>query len=297
MHARVSGVADQLVDDEPAALAAIREIIARGNMRRPAMEPPQAPLPPRHAADELLGIVSRDRRVPYDAREVIARIVDNSDFHQFKPLYGAEIVACTAAIHGYPVGITGNNGPITSAASLKATHFIETCNQRNIPLLFLQNVPGYMVGTDAERNGIAKDSAKMVYAMSTCRVPRLTVIIGGSYGAGNYGMCGRGFWPDFLFAWPTAEVAAMSADICTNILLELRRGSVSEGAASEEELAEIERRTRAMFDEQNDPYYATSRLWDDGLIEPGDTRDVLGLCLALCASRPVLPGTHPVYRM
>jgi 3-methylcrotonyl-CoA carboxylase beta subunit len=154
-----------------------------------------------------------------------------------------------------------------------------------------------MVGTEAERNGIAKDSANMVYAMSTCRVPRLTIIIGGSYGAGNYGMCGRGFWPDFLFAWPTAEVAAMSADICTNILLELRRGSVSEGAASEEELAGIERRTRAMFDEQNDPYYATSRLWDDGLIEPGDTRDVLALCLALCASRPVLPGNHPVYRM
>ena len=297
MHARVSGVADHLVDDEPAALAMIREIIAHGNLRRPPMAPPKAPAPPRYDSDELLGIVSRDRKVPYDAREIIARLVDGSDFYEFKPLYGAEIVTCTAAIHGYPVGIIGNNGPMTSAASLKATHFIENCNQREIPILFLQNVPGYMVGREAEQGGIAKDSAKMVYAMSTCRVPRLTVIVGGSYGAGNYGMCGRGFWPDFLFAWPTAEVAAMSADICTNILVELRRGSVSEGAATDQELAEIERRTRAMFEEQNDPYYATSRLWDDGLIAPTDTRDVLGLCLALCASRPELPGASPVYRM
>lgn len=297
MHSRVSGVSDQLVDDEPAALAMIRETIARGNMRRPAMVPPQPPRCPRYDADELLGIINRNRKIPYDAREIIVRLVDDSDFHEFKPLYGGELVTCTAAIHGFPIGIIGNNGPITSAASLKAAHFIETCNQRNIPILFLQNVPGYMVGQHAERNGIAKDSAKMVYAMSTCRVPRLTVIVGGSYGAGNYGMCGRGFWPDFLFAWPTAEVAAMSADICTNILVELRRGSVSSGAATEEELAGIERGIRAMFDEQNDPYYATSRLWDDGLIEPADTRDVLGLCLALCASRPELAAASPVYRM
>jgi 3-methylcrotonyl-CoA carboxylase beta subunit len=297
MHSRVSGVSDQLVDSEPAALAKIRETIARGNMSRPSMAAPRPSVSPHYDAGELLGIISRDRRLPYDAREIIARLVDESDFYEFKPLYGREIVTCTAAIHGYPIGIIGNNGPITSAASLKATHFIETCNQRHIPILFLQNVPGYMVGKDAEHNGIAKDSAKMVYAMSTCRVPRLTVIIGGSYGAGNYGMCGRGFWPDFLFAWPTAEVAAMSADICTNILVELRRGSVSEGAATEDELAGIERRTRRMFEEQNDPYYATSRLWDDGLIEPTDTRDVLGLCLALCASRPELPVARPVYRM
>jgi 3-methylcrotonyl-CoA carboxylase beta subunit len=297
MHTRVSGVSDHLAEDEPGALAMIREIIARGNMRRPAMTPPQSPTPPRYESEELLGIVSRDRKVPYDAREIIARLVDGSDFYEFKPLFGGEIVTCTAAIHGYPVGIIGNNGPITSAASLKATHHIEICNQRAIPILFLQNVPGYMVGRDAEHSGIAKDSAKMVYAMSTCRVPRLTVIVGGSYGAGNYGMCGRGFWPDFLFAWPTAEVAAMSADICTNILLELRRDSVSGSAATEQELAEIERKTRAMFEQQNDPYYATSRLWDDGLIEPTDTRDVLGLCLALCASRPQSSGAGPVYRM
>ena len=297
MHARVSGVSDQLVDNEPAALAMIREIIARGNMRRPIMAPPQAPALPRHEAEEMLGIISRDRRLPYDVREIIARLVDDSDFHEFKPLYGTEVVTCSAAMHGYPVGIIGNNGPITSAACLKATHFIQTCNQRDIPILFLQNVPGYMVGKDAEHKGIAKDSAKMVYAMSTCRVPRLTVIVGGSYGAGNYGMCGRGFWPDFLFAWPTAEVAAMSADICTNILVELRRGSVSGEAATEQELAEVERKTRRMFEQQNDPYYATSRLWDDGLIEPTDTRDVLGLCLALCASRPALAEATPVYRM
>jgi len=297
MHATVSGVADQLVEDEDAALGMIREVIAKGNMRRPEMHPPNPVKPPRYAPEELLGVVSRDRKFPYDAREIICRLVDDSDFHEFKPLFGSELIACTSAIHGYPVGIMGNNGPISSAAALKAAHFIETCNQRNIPLLFLQNVTGYMVGRDAEHNGIAKDSAKMVYAMSTARVPRLTIMVGGSYGAGNYGMCGRGFWPDFLFAWPTAEVAAMSADICTNIMLELRTNALADNPPTAEELAEIEAKTRHMFEIQNDPYYATSRLWDDGLIEPTATRDVLGLCLALAASRPELPEPHSVYRM
>ncbi len=297
MHSRISGVSDQLVDDEPAAMAMIREVIAKGNFKRPAMLSPKLSKAPRYDVNELLGVVSRDRKVPYDAREVIARLVDDSDFHEFKPLYGSEIIAVNAAIHGYPIGIIGNNGPITSAASLKAAHFIETCNQRDIPILFLQNVTGYMVGKDAEHNGIAKNSAKMVYAMATARVPRMTIMIGGSYGAGNYGMCGRGFWPDFLFAWPTAEVAAMSADICTNILVELRKNSVSSDKATADDLTKIEADTRAMFDKQNDPYYATSRLWDDGLIDPRDTRDVLGLCLALCASRPELPEPYSVYRM
>ena len=173
------------------------------------------------------------------------------------------------------------------------------CDQRNVPILFLQNISGFMVGTEAERGGIAKNSAKMVYAMATAEVPRLTLIVGGSYGAGNYGMCGRGFWPEFLFTWPTAECATMSADIASNVMLELRRTSVRLGPASDDELGKIDAAVRAQYNEQSDPYYATSRLWDDGIIAPSESRDVLGLCLALCASRDQVPnrGRRQVFRM
>jgi 3-methylcrotonyl-CoA carboxylase beta subunit len=218
-------------------------------------------------------------------REVIARLVDDSDLVEFKPAWGETLVCGTARLHGFPVGILANNGPLYSESSLKAAHFIQLCDQRRIPLLFLQNISGFMVGGEAERGGIAKNSAKMVYAMATARVPRLTVILGGSYGAGNYGMCGRGFWPDFLFAWPSAECATMSADIAANVMLELRRSSVRHGPPEPGELEAIERQVRAQYAEQSDPYYATSRLWDDGILEPAETRDVLGLCLALAASR------------
>ena len=263
------------------------------------MQPPRPVAAPLYPADELTGIVSVDRRTPYDAREIIARIADASAFDEFKAGWGETLIAGTAWVHGFPVGIVANNGPLYSDSSLKAAHFISMCDQRGIPLLFLQNITGFMVGSEAERGGIAKDSAKMVYAMATATVPRLTVIVGGSYGAGNYGMCGRGFWPEFLFAWPTAECATMSADIAANVMLELRRSSVRHKPASNDELDNIERQVREQYAEQSDPYYATSRLWDDGIIEPAQTRDVIGLCLALCASREDVPVREQrrVFRM
>ena len=297
MHTSISGVNDYLAEDEPAALQTLRDIVAGLNWERPchaARRPVRAPL---FDAAEIGGIVESDPKVPYDVREVIARLIDASEFQEFKPGWGATMVCGTAHWHGYPVGILANNGPLFSESALKGAHFIELCDQRNIPLLFLQNITGFMVGTEAERGGIAKHSAKLVYAVSCARVPRFTVLIGGSYGAGNYGMCGRGFDPRFLFAWPNARIATMSPDVATNVLLELRRSSAKRGEASAEELAELERRTRAQFTEQSDPYYASARLWDDGVIEPGQTRDVIGLCLALAASTPRATAPSPVYRM
>ncbi len=297
MHTHVSGVSDYLAQNEMEALKKLRDIVAGLNWERKCeveTRPVRAPL---YDADEIGGIIEQDPKLPYDAREIIARLVDGSEFQEFKPEWGTSLVTGTAYMHGYPVGILGNNGPLFSDSSVKGAHFIELCNQRNIPLLFLQNITGFMVGTESERSGIAKHSAKLVYAVSTARVPRLTVIVGGSYGAGNYGMCGRGFEPRFLFSWPNSRIATMSPDIATNVLLELRRSSAKRGEASKEELEEIERRTRAQFTEQSDPYYATARLWDDGIIEPGQTRDVIGLCLALAAATPRATGPSPVYRM
>jgi len=301
LHSRVSGVSDRLAASEEEGLARLRDLVGELNMQRPRPVA-SAPVPPRHDPDELTGVISADRRVPYDVREVIARLVDASELDEFKPEWGETLVCGTARIHGHPVGVLGNNGALLSESSLKAAHFIMRCDQRGIPLLFLHNITGFMVGTQAEREGIAKHSAKMVYAMSIARVPRLALIIGGSYGAGNYGMCGRGFRPDFLFAWPTAEVATMSADIAANVMLELRRAAGGEAAAPQR-LAELEATVRDQYGEQSDPYYATSRLWDDGLIEPGQTRDVLALCLDIVRSRPDAVGGpavvrhSPVYRM
>ncbi|MEM8972727.1 MAG: carboxyl transferase domain-containing protein [Pseudomonadota bacterium] len=298
MHTKVSGVSDYLAEDEYEAIAKLRDVVQSLAMAR-TMTPAQVVQAPRYATEELSGVVPADRRMPYDVREIVARIADDSAFIEFKPDWGSTLVCGTAWIHGYPVGILGNNGPLYSESSLKAAQFITMCDQRGIPLLFLQNISGFMVGSEAERGGIAKDSAKMVYAMATAEVPRLTVIVGGSYGAGNYGMCGRGFWPEFLFAWPTAECATMSADIASNVMLELRRSSVRHGPPGEDELHDIETRVRTQYAEQSDPYYATSRLWDDGIIEPAETRDVIGLCLALCASRDAIPerGQKRVFRM
>ncbi|MEQ8814046.1 MAG: carboxyl transferase domain-containing protein [Thalassobaculum sp.] len=298
MHTRVSGVSDHLAADEPAALALARDIVGEINLHRTTPPTRRPSRPPLHDPAELTGIVGLDRRQPYDVREVVARVVDAGELQEFKPGWGETLVCGTARIHGYPVGILGNNGPLFSTASLKGAHFIALCEQRGIPLLFLHNITGFMVGSEAERGGIAKNSAKMVYAMSTATVPKLSVILGGSYGAGNYGMCGRGFRPHFLFAWPTAEVATMSADIASNVMLELRRGRHGAAAADPAELAGIERKVRAQYAEQSDPYYATARLWDDGIIEPAQTRDVLGLCLEIVCGVPADPPRRtPVYRM
>lgn len=296
MHTQVSGVSDYLADSEEQALALLRDIVGKLNTRQTCHAKTQAARPPRYPIEDILEIVSHDFATPYDMREVIARLVDDSDWQAFKPQWGQHLVCGSAHIHGYPIGILGNNGPLDSEASLKGAHFIELCEQRGIPLLFLQNVPGFMVGQQAERGGIAKHSAKLVKAMACASVPRLTVIVGGSYGAGNYGMCGRGFRPNFLFAWPNARVATMSADIASNVLRELARASVSRKTDAQS-LDDLERTTRAQYERQSDAYYATSRLWDDGIIEPTQTRDVLGLCLAVCATLPPVSSHQLVYRM
>ena len=301
-HTRVSGVSDNIVSTEHEAYARLREICSTTNRRRvdhdggwlerTEVEPPAYP------ADDIYGIINDDSRIPFDATEIIARLVDGSRFATFKPEWGTSIITGFARIHGYLVGVIANNGIIFSEAALKATHFIELCEQRRVPLLFLQNTTGYMVGDDAEASGIAKHGAKMVAAVANATVPKYTVLIGGSYGAGNYGMCGRGFDPRFLFAWPNSRIATMAADTAETVLVDIRRAGLKADETSEEQIAEIARTIREQYETQSDPYYATSRLWDDGLIDPVHTRDILGLCLSL-AARQDEPAAGPgiVYRM
>lgn len=296
MHVRVSGVADYLADNEAQALQKIRHIVAGLPARPGLLTGIREAREPMYDPEEIPGIVPPDLKQPYDVREIIARLVDGSEFQEFKPDFGSSLVCGFAYWCGYPVGIVANNGVLFSDSSTKGAHFIELCNQRMIPLVFLQNISGFMVGTDAERGGIARHSAKLVYAMATARVPRYTILIGGSFGAGNYGMCGRGFNPRFLFAWPNSRIATMSAEVATTVLTDLRKSSLKH-PPTDEELATLQDETTRQFTEQSDPYYATSRLWDDGLIEPGDTRRVLGLCLALAASQPPAQSASPVYRM
>ena len=296
MHATVSGVTDHVVDSETAAIGRLREIVMGFGALRRVAQPPFTPLPPASDPEELASLVPVDLKKPYDVRAVISRIVDGGELHEFKPAYGASLVTGFARIHGFPIGILANNGVLFSESSVKGAHFIELCDQRHVPLLFLQNITGFMVGTEAERAGIAKHSAKLVYAVSNARVPKYTVLIGGSYGAGNYGMCGRGFRPRFLFTWPNSRIATMSPDVAATVVTELRRQSLK-GGGDEAAIAELDRRTREQFEAQSDPYYATARLWDDGIIEPAQTRDVLGLCLSLSADEPRDQSARPVYRM
>ncbi|RLU04241.1 MAG: methylcrotonoyl-CoA carboxylase [Ketobacter sp.] len=296
MHTTVSGVSDYIAETEQEALARMRDIVAGLNRKPACNQRRKESKPPVYDIDELKGIVSRDFAQPYDIREVIARLVDASEFQEFKPQWGTSLICGTAHIDGYPVGILGNNGPLFADASVKGAHFISLCEQRNIPLLFLQNVPGFMVGKAAEQGGISKHSAKLVYAMSCAKVPRFTIVVGGSYGAGNYGMCGRGFRPNLMFAWPNSVVATMSPDIGTNVVMELARSSIS-NKATPESLEKLDRETRAMYAEKSNAYYATSRIWDDGIIEPEQTRDVLALCLAVAATLPLEDERSYVYRM
>jgi 3-methylcrotonyl-CoA carboxylase beta subunit len=296
LHTLESGVADHIAYDEPEAYAKLRELVAHaGQPGIPAA--PRPSTPPRYPVEELAGVIPADARVPFDIRDVIARLVDSSEFSEFKPRYGDSIVTGTAQLHGYPIGIVANNGIIFSQSALKATHFIEMCNQREIPLLFLQNTSGYMVGRDSEAAGIAKHGAKMVAAVSSCTVPKFTVLVGGSYGAGNYGMCGRGFAPRFLFAWPNSRIATMSAETAQTVLVDIRRAGLDKDSVDEAQLETLRAEVAEQYERQSDPYYATSRLWDDGLIEPAQTRDVLGLCLALAARTPGEPARARVFRM
>ncbi len=300
VHTRESGVADYIAYDEAEAYAQMREIVRNLNQR--TIHQPtgwldrEEPRPPAYDPAELYGIVNADTRIPFDVREVIARVVDGSDFREFKPRYGESIVTGFARVWGYQVGIVGNNGIIFSEAALKATHFIEMCNQRTIPLVFLQNTTGYMVGKDAEAGGIAKDGAKMVDAVANAIVPRYTVLIGASYGAGNYGMCGRGFNPRFLFAWPNSRIATMSAETAQTVLVDIRLGGLKGDDTTEADIQRLRDEVRDQYETQSNPYYATSRLWDDGLIDPVDTRDHLGLALSLAARQPKPEGSFRVFR-
>ena len=290
VHARTSGVVDHYARDDNHALAICRRIVAGLNYRKQAQLVMREPCPPHYDPAELYGVVPADLRAPYDAREVIARIVDASEFDEFKRLYGTTLLCGFAYIHGYPVGILANNGILFSESALKGAHFIELCSQRRIPLVFLQNITGFMVGQKYEAGGIAKDGAKLVTAVSTTSVPKLTVIIGGSYGAGNYGMCGRAYEPRFLFMWPNARISVMGGEQAATVLAQVRRDTTQDEEAFKAPI-------RAQYELQGHPYYATARLWDDGIIDPIDTRRVLGLALSAALNAPIEQTKFGVFRM
>jgi 3-methylcrotonyl-CoA carboxylase beta subunit len=299
LHARKSGVADHLALDDHHALSLARRIVANLNTKKSADVTLTAPRDPLFAIDELDGIVPVDLKKQYDVREVIARLVDGSEFDEFKQLYGTTLVTGFARIHGIPVGILGNNGILFSESALKAAHFIELCSQRRIPLLFLQNVVGFMVGREYESGGIAKDGAKMVTAVASAQVPKVTLVLGGSYGAGNYGMCGRAYSPRFLFTWPNARISVMGGEQAASVLATVKRDNIeaSGGTWSEVEEEEFKNPIREQYEEEGNPYYATARLWDDGIIAPSETRRVLALAFSAALNAPVPETRFGVFRM
>ena len=299
VHARTSGVTDHLADNDQHALAIAREVVRHMNRKKSIALQVRPALEPQYAAQELYGIIPQDTRQPFDIREVIARIVDGSDLHEFKALYGTTLVCGFAHIWGYPVGIVANNGILFSESALKGTHFIELCNQRGIPLVFLQNITGFMVGKKYETGGIAKDGAKMVTAVSCASVPKFTVIIGGSFGAGNYGMCGRAFNPRLLWMWPNARISVMGGEQAASVLATVKRDGI-EGKGSKwsaQEEAAFKAPIRAQYEAQGNPYYATARLWDDGVIDPAETRMVLGLGISAAMNAPIEKTDYGVFRM
>src|SRR5476651_2046353 len=299
LHARKSGVADHLAQDDHHALSIARRIVVNLNSKKNVDIPLSASRDPAFDIAELDGIVPVDLKKQYDVREVIARIVDASEFDEFKQLYGTTLVCGFAHIHGMPVGILGNNGILFSESALKAAHFVELCCQRRIPLLFLQNIVGFMVGRDAESGGIAKDGAKMVTAVACAQVPKITVIVGGSYGAGNYGMCGRAYGPRFLFSWPNTRISVMGGEQAASVLATVKRDNIeaSGGKWSEVEEEEFKRPIREQYEAEGNPYYATARLWDDGIIAPSETRRVLALAFSAALNAPVAETRFGVFRM
>ncbi len=298
VHTRISGVADHLAENDHHALAMVRRIV--GNLGpRETLFQPQAVEEPLYDPEELYGVIPADTRKPFDVREVIARIVDGSRFDEFKARFGTTLVTGFAHVYGYPVGIIANNGVLFSESAQKAAHFIELCCQRRIPLVFLQNITGFMVGRKYENEGIARHGAKMVTAVATAQVPKFTVLIGGSYGAGNYGMCGRAYSPRFLWTWPNSKISVMGGEQAANVLATVRRDALEaqgkQWSAAEEEAFKAP--TKAQFDAQGSAYYATARLWDDGIVDPAQTRRTLGLGLAAAANAPVGDTRFGVFRM
>jgi acetyl-CoA carboxylase carboxyltransferase component len=299
VHTRISGVADHYAEDDPHAIAIVRNILQNLGITRHDPETRVDPEEPAYAARELYGTLPVDVRKPYDVREVIARIVDGSRFHEFKERYATTLVTGFAHIFGYSVGIIANNGVLFSESALKATHFIEICNQRQIPLIFLQNITGFIVGKQYERGGIAKDGAKMVHAVANASVPKFTVIIGGSFGAGNYGMCGRAYGPRFLWMWPNARISVMGGEQAAGVLTTVKRDQLTrEGkeftAADERQIADP---VLAKYETEGSPYYSTARIWDDGVIDPAETRTYLGLGIAAAYNAPIPPPQFGVFRM
>ncbi len=299
VHTRLSGVADHLAQNDLHALSLAREAIAHLNKNKPLAPTAQAPAAPKYIADELYGVIPTDTRKPFDVREIIARIVDGSELHEFKPRYGTTLVCGFAHIEGMPVGIIANNGILFSESALKGAHFIELCCQRKIPLVFLQNITGFMVGRKYENEGIARNGAKMVTAVATAQVPKFTIIIGGSFGAGNYGMCGRAYSPRFLWMWPNARISVMGGEQAASVLATVRRDGIEAkgGAWSKDEEEAFKSPIRQQYEVQGHPYFATARLWDDGIIDPADTRRVLALGLSASLNAPIPDTKFGVFRM
>ena len=299
VHTRLSGVADHLAENDAHALAIARDVVKNLNLAGSKPPSPSLALAPGFDANELYGVIPADTRKAYDVREIIARIVDGSEFDEFKARYGVTLVCGFARIEGMPVGIVANNGILFSESALKATHFIELCCQRKVPLVFLQNITGFMVGRKYENEGIARNGAKMVTAVATAAVPKFTVIIGGSFGAGNYGMCGRAFSPRFLWMWPNARISVMGGEQAASVLATVRRDGIEGRGASwsmEEEEA-FKAPIRNQYEEQGHPYFATARLWDDGVIDPADTRRVLALGLSAARNAPIPDTRFGLFRM
>ncbi|MDA8015363.1 MAG: methylcrotonoyl-CoA carboxylase [Gammaproteobacteria bacterium] len=284
LHTRVSGVADHLADDDAHALEIARRIIANLGRAKKTELQTRAPAPPRYPAEELRGIVPPDPRKPFDIRQIIARLVDDSEFDAFKERYGETLVCGFARLHGYPLGIVANNGILFSESALKGAHFVQLCAQRGVPLLFLQNITGFMVGQKAEAGGIAKDGAKMVAAVACARVPKFTLVVGGSYGAGNYAMCGRAYEGRFVWMWPNARIAVMGGEQAAGVLARVHKSGG-------------EKKIRAQYERQSSAYYASARLWDDGVIDPVDTRTVLALAISASLNAPIAPSKFGVFRM
>lgn len=303
VHTRLSGVADHFADDEHEALAQVREIVSHLNRRKPTSVIMQAPEEPAYPTEELYGIIPADQRTQYDVREVIARLVDGSRLSEFKARYGVQVVCGFAHILGIPVGIVANNGLLFSESALKATHFIQLCGQRGTPLLFMQNIAGFMVGKQYENGGIAKDGAKMVMAVSNVNVPRITLLHGVSHGAGNYGMSGRAYDPRFLFSWPNGRISVMSGEAAANVLWTVGQNRALRDLdnPTPEQIAEVEaefkRPILAQYEHESDPYFATARLWDDGILDPAQTRVALGLAFATTLNAPLPTDQYGTFRM
>ncbi|UTH72921.1 carboxyl transferase domain-containing protein [Chromobacterium sp. IIBBL 290-4] len=296
VHTKISGVADHLAQNDAHALAIARRIVSDLNWKKQGELDRADPKPPRYAADEIYGVIPADPKKPFDVREIIARLVDDSDFDEFKQNYGTTLVTGFARLNGYRVGILANNGILFSESALKGAHFVELCCQRGIPLIFLQNITGFMVGKKYENGGIAKDGAKLVTAVACAKVPKFTVLIGGSFGAGNYGMCGRAYSPRFLWMWPNSRISVMGGEQAAGVLAQVKKEQLGDAFTAEQEEA-LKAPVRQQYEEQGHPYYASARLWDDGVIDPAQTRDVLALGLEAALSAPVEATRFGVFRM